>query len=182
MDNLCSVLKNRKLWYDGDSTVSKELLYDSVLENKDISSFFIDVIDSEIKNYNINNKGKELKIKTTVKDFNIHEWNIPDNYKEINLRKYILTKLYQEVTDNSFSDEEIKKRLDRVNLELSLWNNNLEMLLKTLIYIVDTFTENNVVWGVGRGSSCCCYILYLIGVHNVDSVLYELDITEFFRD
>jgi len=46
---------------------------------------------------------------------------------------------------------------------------------------VNIFEENKVVWGTGRGSSCASYILYLIGIHQVDSVKYDLDLGEFFR-
>ena len=48
-------------------------------------------------------------------------------------------------------------------------------------YIIDTLRENNIVWGVGRGSSVSSYMLYLIGVHKVDSIKYNLNINEFIR-
>ena len=54
-------------------------------------------------------------------------------------------------------------------------------MLRYLIYLVDVMRENNVVWGVGRGSSVASYILYLIGIHKVDSVKHNLDYTEFLR-
>ena len=41
--------------------------------------------------------------------------------------------------------------------------------------------ENNVVMGVGRGSSVASYVLYLLGVHKIDSIKYNLDYREFFR-
>jgi len=47
--------------------------------------------------------------------------------------------------------------------------------------MVDTFRKNNVVWGVGRGSSVSSYVLYLLGVHRVDSIKYKLNINEFLR-
>ena len=40
--------------------------------------------------------------------------------------------------------------------------------------------EKNIIWGVGRGSSVSSYILYLIGVHRINSIKYELDYKEFF--
>ena len=44
-----------------------------------------------------------------------------------------------------------------------------------------TDTEKNSSWGVGRGSSVSSYCLYLIGIHMVDSIKYNLDIQEFFK-
>ena len=54
-------------------------------------------------------------------------------------------------------------------------------LLRYMIYLVSFMRENNIVWGVGRGSSVASYILYLIGVHRIDSIKYNLDWREFLR-
>jgi DNA polymerase III alpha subunit len=71
---------------------------------------------------------------------------------------------------------------DRVSLELELFiKNNMYDVLHVMKYIVDTLRSNNIVWGVGRGSSVASYVLYLIGVHKVDSIKYNLPIEEFFK-
>ena len=54
-------------------------------------------------------------------------------------------------------------------------------LLRWLKYFVDTMRSNNLTWGVGRGSSVASYVLYLLGVHKVDSIKYKLDLKEFLR-
>ena len=54
-------------------------------------------------------------------------------------------------------------------------------LLYYLKYLVDTMRENNIVWGIGRGSSVSSFILYLIGIHKINSIEYELDINEFLQ-
>ena len=59
--------------------------------------------------------------------------------------------------------------------------NNMIPVLKTMKYVVDTLRKNNIVWGVGRGSSVSSYVLYLIGIHKIDSVKYALPIDEFFK-
>jgi len=51
-----------------------------------------------------------------------------------------------------------------------------------LIYVVDVLNEKNVVWGVGRGSSCSSYLFYLLGLHEVDSVRYDVEITDFLHE
>jgi DNA polymerase III alpha subunit len=38
-----------------------------------------------------------------------------------------------------------------------------------------------MIWGVGRGSSVASYVLYLLGVHRIDSMFYDLDPSEFLR-
>jgi len=54
-------------------------------------------------------------------------------------------------------------------------------ILQLLIYIMDIMRKNNLVWGVGRGSCVSSYILYLLGVHKVDSHKYKLHIKEFLK-
>jgi DNA polymerase III alpha subunit len=58
---------------------------------------------------------------------------------------------------------------------------NLFDLLKYLHYLVDIMKQNNVIWGVGRGSSVSSYVLYLLGVHRINSMFYDLDPSEFLR-
>ena len=75
-----------------------------------------------------------------------------------------------------------KEQTDRVSEELELFiQHNMMDLLYYLKYLVDTMRDNNIVWGVGRGSSVASYVLYLLGVHKVDSIKYELDIKEFLK-
>jgi DNA polymerase III alpha subunit len=76
------------------------------------------------------------------------------------------------------TDEE----LQRVGQELLLFQErDMFDLLKYLKYLVDTMRENNIVWGVGRGSSVSSYILFLIGIHRINSLYYDLSIDEFLK-
>ena len=54
-------------------------------------------------------------------------------------------------------------------------------VLQFLIYFIDTLRANNIVWGVGRGSSVASFCLFLIGVHKINPLQYDLNITEFLR-
>jgi DNA polymerase III alpha subunit len=77
---------------------------------------------------------------------------------------------------------ETQEQTDRVNEELELFiqHGMLEVLFY-LKYLVDTMRENKIVWGVGRGSSVASYVLFLLGVHKIDSIKYNLDIKEFLK-
>lgn len=182
MDIENTKLKDRTLWYDGDNTVhDMAYLYNKLLNAEDISMLFVNEITPEIRTYN-RTVNKPLTIKTALNALS-YDWNIPEKYKALLIRTYILKKLDEEIANNAFSDIEIEQRIDRVETELKLWEaNNMTMLLKTLIFMVDEFISHNIVWGTGRGSSCSCYVLFLIGLHDVDSVHYNLDIKEFFRN
>lgn len=71
----------------------------------------------------------------------------------------------------------------RVDQELDLFvKHGMYDVLHVMKYIVDTLRANNVVWGVGRGSSVASYVLHLIGVHKIDSIKYNIPIEEFFKE
>lgn len=75
--------------------------------------------------------------------------------------------------------EEQRKRVDQ-ELELFIQHDMFDLLFY-LKYLVDTMRKNNIVWGVGRGSSVASYVLFLLGIHKIDSIKYELDIHEFLK-
>ena len=99
------------------------------------------------------------------------EWFMPDEYKELD----VVAHLYSLCK----GDDE---RFRRVNEELAEFQRR-EMfnLLRYMIYLVDFMRKNDIVWGVGRGSSVASYVLYLIGVHKINSIQYGLDWREFLR-
>jgi len=97
-------------------------------------------------------------------------WNLPEYYTSINIEAYLLNKC----------GNDIEK--ERVQYELQLFKEH-DMLdvIKFLIYFIDTLRKHKVIWGVGRGSSVSSYILYLIGVHKIDSIKYDLNPREFLK-
>ena len=54
---------------------------------------------------------------------------------------------------------------------------NILFLIK-LISLIDRFKKEGVVWGVGRGSACASYVLYLLEVHDVDPIKYNIPFSE----
>jgi DNA polymerase III alpha subunit len=81
-----------------------------------------------------------------------------------------------------FNSCQTQEQIERVTTELELFvQYGMYDVLFYLKYLVDTMREQGIVWGVGRGSSVASYVLYLIGVHKVDSIKFSLDIKEFFK-
>ena len=79
-------------------------------------------------------------------------------------------------------DDLYEERVERLSSEIWLFKSEkLDEVLRVLIYVVDTMREKNVIWGVGRGSSCSSYLLYLLGLHEVDPVRYQIEVTDFIR-
>lgn len=109
----------------------------------------------------------------TVEQFdavNQSSWHMPDKYRHMDIAEYIL----------SLCDTDAE--LQRCGQELLLFQErNLFDLLRYLKYLVDTLRSNCMIWGVGRGSSVASYVLYLLGVHRINSMFYDLDAHEFLR-
>jgi DNA polymerase III alpha subunit len=108
---------------------------------------------------------------------------MPHRYKQLDMMEYLLDKVMKDLNcpDDVYVLDH-SKEWDRVRLEMSLYNQRgLLPMLKFLVYMVDNMREHKVVWGVGRGSSVASYVLYLIGVHRINSVKYNLDFKEFLR-
>lgn len=114
---------------------------------------------------------KELDI--TIEDFdknNQNNWFMPENYRTLDIAKYVL--------DLCQSDYE----LQRVGEELiKFQERDMFNLLRYCKYLVDTMRKHNIVYGVGRGSSVSSYVLYLLGIHRINSIHYDLSIDEFLK-
>ena len=114
---------------------------------------------------------KELDI--TVEEFDRQQqskWHMPQHYQQLDIASLVL--------DSCDGDAE----LQRCGEELLLFQERDAFdLLRYLKYLVDTLRSNNVVWGVGRGSSVSSFVLYKLGVHRINSLAYDLDPREFLK-
>jgi len=125
-------------------------------------------IDS-IKNYRDRIEIERLKYPCPRDNIDISVWMIPSEYKNMDIEKFLVIQCP-------------KENYDRLVQELALYQeNNMIPVLRAMKYLIDTLRKNNIVWGVGRGSSVASYVLFLLGVHKVDSVKYNLPIEEFFK-
>jgi DNA polymerase III alpha subunit len=157
-NELCDLLyKNPKL------DISLFQVEDSIEYNRSVAELHaeLDLLDS----YH--------NISQTVEEFDRvlqTNWRMPKEYKELDIAAYVLGLCKEE------------HELQRVGEELILYQErNLFDLLRYLKYLIDTLRKNNIVWGVGRGSSVASYVLFLIGVHKIDSLYYNLNIDEFLK-
>lgn len=139
-----------------DDTVGIETMVHHVENVPDfVVHTFVDGSDMSVPDYD------ELKQR---------QWRMPDTYRQLDIAQHIL--------DLCHSDAE----LQRVGEELLLYQErNMFDLLRYLTYLVDTMRDNHVIWGVGRGSSVASYVLFLLGVHRINSMYYDLDPREFLR-
>ena len=163
----------------GDCVFTEQDTIDLLYTNPefDISRLFFEDVDQY--NTAVKDLGIDLPIlkaipkRTGLKEFdqkNCDNWHMPESYTKINVLQWLL--------DRCQTDAE---KL-RVQTEYDLFEKkNFVRVLQFLIYFVDTLRANNIVWGVGRGSSVASFCLFLIGVHKINPLLYNLDHREFLR-
>jgi DNA polymerase III alpha subunit len=98
-------------------------------------------------------------------------WSMPDEYRTLDIESWLFEQAPPWDPQHTRIVEELKAYKARNMLDLLRW----------LKYFVDTCSKENIVWGLGRGSSVASYVLFLIGVHSIDSIKYNLDWQEFLR-
>ena len=163
----------------GDCIFTEQDAIDLLYTNPefDISKLFFEL--TEQYNNSIKDTGLDLQQLQTVPkrptpakvdETNIANWFMPQKYYELNVLQWLLDKC-----QNDFE----KKRVEQEYLLFE--KKNFIKVLQFLIYFIDTLRANNIVWGVGRGSSVASFCLFLIGVHKINPLQYNLDITEFLR-
>ena len=152
------------LYKDPDLDLTKFSVLDPALYNKGVKNLYADM--PRLKMYEPVDWG-------SIENFDSHQqtrWYMPDSYKQLDIAQHILSLC-------STNEE-----LQRVGQELILYQEReLFDLLRFMKYLVDTLRLHNLVWGVGRGSSVASYVLYLLGVHKINSIYYDLDIEEFLK-
>jgi DNA polymerase III alpha subunit len=108
-----------------------------------------------------------------IADFDValqSDWFMPEEYKDFDVESWCI--------DRCTTSEQINRVKEEI---LAYRNKNMIPLLQWTKHFVDTCNNNGIVWGVGRGSSVASFVLFLLGVHQIDSVKYNLDWQEFLR-
>lgn len=171
-------LRDRTLWYDGDSSYDPDSIL-RALQRYDVQ--YVDGINDAVRQFNqYVAKEQQLLVKQKCKELT-YEWTIPERYKNLDIVDYLFQA--HSILTEGMSEEEIDQRERRLCEEIVRYQKQgLDDVIRAIIWIINTLTTNNIVWGVGRGSSVSSYVLYVIGVHDVDSFAYQLDIDDFLHD
>ena len=130
-------------------------------------------IDPTLEIKNVPNLIEHTLAQVSVADFDEEmrsKWHMPKKYRELDIAKWLLEQCKHE------------EEYQRVGKELLLYQKRGQfLLLQYMKYLVDLMRENNIVWGVGRGSSVSSFVLFLIGIHRINSIYYGLDVEEFLK-
>ena len=164
------LLQDRILFKDGKSLASDDLILEIISTTGDIPDYLLagDSFDSQQWNY----KYSRTAIPT-------------DNDEDIELEYYnttIFLDLIKFLYDNKRDDTDYIDHAERLDRELTFFvQEQKEGFLCNIKDFIDTLYRDGVVWG-GRGSSCASYTLFLIGVHPINPIKYEIDFNEFSKE
>lgn len=170
-----TTLIDRTLWFDGCSEMTSDAAVNWILQSLPLDKLVV-TLDEDVNLFNMLSDEEVKTEKTENLPFNF-DWNIPDEFLKLELETFLRQKI---AALGLSEDDRYEARLHNELVEIS--NRKLENLFKCLIYVVETFKSSNTVWGVGRGSSCASLALFLIGLHLVDPIKYNIGMHEFFHD
>ena len=170
-------LKGRTVRTDGSVVNTESILLEILYNDKDLGDCLIDN-QKEVDNFagaNIlcdtqlpspQNASLVSYVGINWRDY----WFTPESYANIDLKAWCL--------DKCNTDAE----RDRVELEIAEFSQrNMITAITHMIYCVDIWRSNNILWGVGRGSSVASFVLYLIGITRLNPLKYNLDLNEWLK-
>ena len=185
MQELFIELQKYRLYFDGtveahDPERTHELLLFGLKPNQISTKLVTDdikqhnqLVDTDDEKIHISKDNEEVEA-----SFSPFKYLIPEKYLLIDLREHVFEKLRaipMTATEMMVAQNRVERELEEIE------KRKIEYLFKTIIYVVDVFSEKQIVFGVGRGSSCACYILYLLGLNLVNPLKYNIPVEEFFH-
>jgi DNA polymerase III alpha subunit len=180
---LFTQLQNRVLRFDGVSVVSPEMVAQCLLLGSEPAKLRVTEDCWEVSQFNQNAPDEEqIKVGTCDPISLNFSWHLPQEYRELDLREYLLDTAAPIISER-YSEIDQPIAIQRVVDELDeIYRRGLVEFVKTVIFVIDTFKKDGVVWGVGRGSSCASFILFILGLHSVDCIRLDIPMSEFFHD
>lgn len=180
-----SELKDRNLRFDGISEIKPDQLARFFLLGVPPEKLRIDGDISEVSDFN-HQVGELDQLRPIHYDDSIvldMSWQLPEEYQKLDLSEYMANTFEIHLTTGTFDKNYMNTGIARIIHELNeVEKRGMTEFMRTVIYIIDQLREKNVVWGVGRGSSCASYLLFLIGLHVVDCVIMDVPLEEFFHE
>lgn len=170
-------LGNRIIYHDGTVICSQSALIDQLYAGNSIADLFCNDADDAAEwqaSQRLCDDTAPGPIAATVGQYSDIDWYqywlTPDSYVTLDLSEWCHSRCVTDVEH------------DRVTYELAeMHSRDMYPVIRHLIYCMDIWRQNGVFWGVGRGSSVCSYVLYLIGINRINPLVYDLDLDEWLK-
>lgn len=179
MSTILIDLNNRIITDEGEMVAKPSLCLEQILSGKEFKDQKC-ISDKDVEVYN---KRMPLEpIKTWKDDGKLigppgetFEWTYPKKYQKEDL----LERAVSFLESKNLLSEKYIERLEQEYFEIQ--RRGMEDFLRCLLYVTDEFRKNNIVWGVGRGSSCASLMMYALQINKIDPVRYDIPMEEFFK-
>lgn len=186
MRRLETELADRTLRFDGVSILHPDDVADAMAVGLDPTLIRVSELTTDVERFNANvTDAEQLRLATPEPIRVDMAWRLPEKYQTLDLEAYI-TDIFSQRAPTlhaTYTPQQVEDSYVRIADELEeIRRRGMTEFLKTIIYILDVFRAQNVVWGVGRGSSCASYVLFILGLHAVDAVKLNVPLSEFFHD
>lgn len=186
MRKLSTELSDRTLRFDGVSILDPERVAAALARGVRPSDLRVTSISDDVRLHNevVVEADRLRELADEPVQINM-AWRLPKKYQDLDLNQYVIDRFVERSEELGFTadDSDVLVAEARIQAELAeIQRRGMVEFMKTVIYVLDTFRQNNVVWGVGRGSSCASYVLFIIGLHVVDSLKLQVPMEEFFHD
>jgi hypothetical protein len=170
-------LHNRTLYADGTVICSQAALIELLYRDEDITGLYCDSPDDEqewlnaIKICDDSHHGPVHITQPVFTDIHWRDnWLTPEPYSQIDVLSWCLEKCTTEQEQHRVQEE-----------ILEMQQRNMLPLIRHLIYCVDVWRQAGIVWGVGRGSSVCSFVLFLVGINRINPIEHDLDLKEWLK-
>lgn len=183
MKELFTQLNDRVLRFDGVSIVEAEQLSRLVRAGTAPKNLRVLCETPEVQQFNslVSEVDKIKEFSDEPLAFNFF-WQLPPEFLALDIEQFVLTAFSNRLPQLNYDPEQTELAINRVAQELKCFTQRgLTDLLRTIIFVLHRFRETGQVWGVGRGSSCASYILFLLGLHVVDPIKFDISLEEFMH-
>lgn len=184
MKKLATELVGRTLRFDGVSVVPPDVVAHYLLRGVPPSMLRVAESSPDVESFNHNVSTEEELLVAQEEPVRLSfAWQLPAKYQQLDLVAHVGDALQQKLVQLKYSGVEQEAAFARVADELAeIEKRGMVDFMRTVIYILDIFRAEGVVWGVGRGSSCASFILFILGLHSVDCLRLDVPFSEFFHD
>lgn len=176
-DNFLLMKNDTKLRFDGVYICNTlQQVVDCLLDGIPTSAITANI--HEVKSFNdkVDTSSEFASSESSALD---HSWKIPPFYQNLDVFGFVLHKFDTVVKQ---SNPLYHEYMDRLSFEMEYFENtNSLQFIQCIVFLLDELRSKDIFWGVGRGSSCASLVLYLIGLHKIDPVRFEIPISDFFK-
>ena len=166
-------LEDRILLENGISIIDSEEASRRIFLNGEIPDYYVvDTDENELENYK----------KKYRADLSIHDDDLVPPAPQRQPTEEEISQLLTDISNSPRmrTDDKYQERIDE-ELDWFESSNHMHVLVK-INKLLHRFRSDGIVWGVGRGSSCASLIFYLLGVHDIDPVNYDIPFYEMSKE